>query len=155
MCAILDNSVVTEVFGENRPPAGEKFFRWLNEGRGLLVLGGKLREELGENKKFSEWLKEAIRAGRVKSYKDAVVNKKTEKLRKAQSCRSNDQHVVALAQVSGARLLYANDVDLQKDFQNRCLIDNPRGKIYSTRKNRNFGFGHKQLLNDGALCKRA
>lgn len=155
MCAILDNSVVTEVFGENRPPAGEEFFRWLNEGRGLLILGGKLRKELGENKKFSEWLKQAIRAGRVKSYKDDGVNKKTGKLLKAQSCQSNDQHIVALAQVSGARLLYANDVDLQKDFKNHRLIDNPRGKIYSTRKNRNFGSGHKRLLNDGTLCKRA
>lgn len=155
MCAILDNSVVTEVFGDNRPLAGEKFFRWLHSGRGFLVLGGKLRKELGENNAFRAWLQQAVLAGRVRNYSDDVVNERTEELRNAQSCQSNDQHVVALAQVSGARLLYANDLDLQKDFKNRRLIDTPRGKIYSTRENRNFQHSHKRLLLDGTLCNRA
>ena len=48
-------------------------------------------------------------------------------------CQSNDQHVIALAIVSGARLLYSNDRRLQRDFKDRRLID-PPGKVYSTRR---------------------
>ena len=50
MCAIVDANVVSEVFGSNLSPAGEKFFDWLNKGSGRLVVGGKLLEEL--KKKF-------------------------------------------------------------------------------------------------------
>ena len=46
MCAIVDANVVSEVFGSNLPPAGEKFFDWLNKGSGRLIVGGKLLEEL-------------------------------------------------------------------------------------------------------------
>ncbi len=46
MCAIVDANVVDEVFGEKRPPAGEKFFDWLTVGNGRLVVGGRLLEEL-------------------------------------------------------------------------------------------------------------
>ena len=37
MCAIVDSNVVSEVFGSNLPPAGEKFFDWLNQGSGRLI----------------------------------------------------------------------------------------------------------------------
>ena len=37
------------------------------------------------------------------------------------SCRSNDPHVIALAQINGARLLYSNDEALQKDFGDKRL----------------------------------
>ena len=49
---------------------------------------------------------------------------------------SNDAHVIALAQVSGARLLYSNDSDLQDDFKDKSLIDSPRGRIYTTERGR-------------------
>lgn len=37
MCAILDNDVVHQVFGADRPQAGEEFFRWIDAGRIHLV----------------------------------------------------------------------------------------------------------------------
>ena len=46
-------------------------------------------------------------------------------------------HVLALAQVSGARLLYSNDQTLQRDFKNSKLIKNPRGNVYTTLRNKN------------------
>ena len=64
----------------------------------------------------------------------------------ADSCRSNDQHIIALAHVGGARLLYSNDGDLHDDFDDKGLIDNPRGKVYSTRKKKNFTRAHERLL---------
>ena len=65
---------------------------------------------------------------------------------------SDDPHLLALAQVSGARLLYSNDSDLQDDFKNRRLIDNPRGRVYSTRVNRQFTRVHRRLLQRNDLC---
>ena len=73
-------------------------------------------------------------------------------LRASQSCVSNDEHVIALAQVSGARLLFSNDVPLHRDFKNRDLVDVPRGKVYSTREDTSFTQRHRRLLNDPALC---
>ncbi|MYH42126.1 MAG: hypothetical protein F4017_01170 [Acidimicrobiaceae bacterium] len=54
------------------------------------------------------------------------------------SCRSDDHHVIALAQISGARLLFSNDKDLHKDFKNRQLIDQPTGTVYSTLARNDF-----------------
>ena len=74
------------------------------------------------------------------------VDARTEQIQNEGSCTSDDPHVIALAQVSRARLLYSNDGDLQKDFKNKRLIDQPRGKVYSTIKN-------KKLLGRKDLCR--
>ena len=66
--------------------------------------------------------------------------------------KSNDSHVLALAQISGARLLYSNDTDLQQDFKNGGLINRPRGKVYSTRESQSFRDSHKTLLRRTDLC---
>lgn len=76
-----------------------------------------------------------------------------QQLRRRRDCVSNDAHVIALAQVTGARLLFSNDSALQSDFKNKLLIDQPRGKVYSTTYSKNVTRMHRQLLNDPALCK--
>ncbi len=166
MCAILDNSVRDQVFGSNCPPAGQAFFNWLNSGKGLLVVGGKLLEELDGNQKFQTWRQQAILAGRVHFYDEGKVDERTEELKNSGSCRSDDAHVVALAQVSGARLLFTNDDDLKEDFSNKKLIDNPPGKVYTTLhkerqgkryvkvRRESFRENHRQLLGNRSLCKR-
>ena len=166
MCAILDNDVVGQVFGPKRPEAGEKFFEWLNSGRGRLVVGGRLRQELSGNNEFRRWLQQALLAGRAADYDEGEVKDKTKELKNAGACRSDDPHTVALAQVSGARLLFTNDAALKEDFADKKLIDNPRGKVYTTlRKKRsgkryetvpieNFQESHKRLLGNRSLCKR-
>ncbi|MXW81701.1 MAG: PIN domain-containing protein [Gemmatimonadetes bacterium] len=133
MCAIVDANVVSEVFGSNLPPAGEKFFDWLNKGSGQLIVGGKLLEELEKSSaEFRRWGQEAQLAGKMRIVNRSEVDARTEQIQSAAAIRSNDPHVIALAQVSGARLLYSNDGNLQQDFKNKSLIDDPRGKVYST-----------------------
>jgi hypothetical protein len=44
-------------------------------------------------------------------------------------CKSDDPHIIALAQISGARLLCSHDEGLASDFTNAKLIK-PRGKVY-------------------------
>lgn len=142
MCAIIDASVAHEVFGDNRPEAGEEFFKWLLKGKGRLVVGSKLLDELKKTK-YNRWTRQAILYTRLlRQLPGEEVKAKTKELEKRKRKRkdtykSNDPHVIALAQVSGARLLYVNDRDLEADFKNRQLID-PEGKLYLTRTSHRF-----------------
>ena len=146
MCAIIDANVGPEVFGDDRTPRGRLLYEWLTRGRtGRLVVGGKLLRELRQYGKFKVWLNEAISAGRARRIRDAVVDSETEAIRAGQSCRSNDHHILALARVSGARLLFTNDRYLEKDFKDRSLVPDPRGKIYKDAT-------HSRLLNQHDLC---
>ena len=155
MCAILDASVVSEVFGADQPPAGKGFFDWINEGGGRLVVGGRLRGELQRGSDgYREWFDRAVQYGRIRIKNDCEVNARAVDLQAEVSLRSNDPHIIALAQLSGARLLYSNDSDLQRDFKDKSLIDNPRGRVYSTLKNKEFTRSReRQLVSQDKLCR--
>ena len=154
MCAIVDANVVSEVFGSNLPPAGEKFFEWLNKGSGQLVVGGKLFEELEKSSAdFRLWGREAQLAGKMRVVDKSEVDARTEQVQSEGAISSDDPHVIALAQVSGARLLYSNDGNLQQDFKNKGLIDDPRGKVYSTSGDGSFQRRHDRLLKNEKLCR--
>lgn len=151
MCAIIDANVVSKAFGGRgkRTETGDLFRAWVDEGRGRLVVGGKLKRELVENVgSFRYWLKEAVSSGRAVLVDDEKVDKKEVLLKTDDSFQSDDWHVIALAQISGARLLYSEDKSLQKDFGEKHLIDNPRGKVYSS-------LSHRHLLKRKDLCKSA
>ncbi len=158
MCAIMDANVAGEVFikrpkpAGQPPTAGEKFLIWIKEGPGHLVVGGKLRKELGRVNLFQEWAREAQLSGKLRSINDERVNQNTAKLEAKRNYRSNDPHVIALAQISGVRLLYTNDKRLQDDFRNEMLIDDPQGQIYETLKGKKFTATHKGLLSREDLC---
>lgn len=83
------------------------------------------------------------------------VEARTQQIEREGIIKSDDPHVLALAQVSGARLLYSNDQDLSDDFRDRRFIDSPQGKVYTTRRDRNappaqdntrFRSTHRELL---------
>lgn len=149
MCAIVDANVAGEVFGTNRPSAGKKFFEWLRTKQGKLVVGGKLLEELGFRSLISNWMQ----AGLAVSIDPSQIKVKTEQIQKEGISRSNDAHVLALAQISGARLLYTNDQKLQGEFKNKRLIDNPRGTVYTTIRSKEFTNTHRRILNKPNLCQ--
>ena len=153
MCGIVDANVANEVFGDERPPAGEHFFEWLASPRGQLVVGGRLRRELSRDHRFLQWFGYAVRYGRARSMEDADVEARTHDLRRGDICRSDDEHVLALALVSGARLLYTNDAALIEDFKNREIVRNPGGKIYTTARNNRVTDAHRRLLADRTLCR--
>lgn len=102
---------------------------------------------------FRKWTDQAVRYGRIRIKNDGDVNARTAELAES-ALRSDDPHVIALAQVSGARLLYSNDGKLQRDFKDRDLINNPGGSVYSTRENKNFTRSRKrQLVTRAKLCQ--
>ena len=153
MCAIVDANVAAEVFGKNKPPAGKEFYDWLNTGGGQLVAGGKLLQELNKTS-ARDWVRQSLLSGRARREDDALITEKAGELADKGLCKSDDTHVIALAKVSGARLLYSNDANLQDDFGNKNLIDKPRGKIYSTRIDKEFTKVHLGLLKRRNLCRR-
>lgn len=153
MCAIVDANVVGQIFGSKRPPAARHFLEWLLGPRGQLVVGGKLRKELCEDGRFLRWLDTAAQYHRARIVADEEVKNRAAELRKHGMCKSDDEHVLALAQVSGGRLLYTNDPDLIQDFKNPAIISKPRGKVYTTARNERVTRAHRQLLIAPDLCR--
>lgn len=151
MCAIVDNNVRSEVFGDTQTEAGKFFLDSLGRNR-QLVVGGKLLQELSEYENFRRWLSVALGAGQAKLVDEEEVESETRSLQSQAQCRSNDEHIIALARVSRARLLFTNDLDLQKDFTNYRLISTPRGKIYTTVQSQRLTPAHKNLLKRTDLC---
>ena len=152
MCAIVDANVASEVFGSKPQPAGELFFDWINVGSGRLVTGGKQLQELQYLQGFREWAATAVSAGKVRISRAGEVDARSQRLRAKGDHRSDDPHVLALAQLSGARLLYSNDIALQQDFKDKALIDTPRGRVYSTLHGKSVSPSHRALLKRNDLC---
>ena len=146
MCAILDNSVRDIVFGANPPKAARAFRRWIEKDRRIrLVVGGHLKKELSGKQSVKEWLSEGESQGFVQLVDDKEVNTEAARLKNGALCESNDQHVIALARVSGARLLYTDDRTLERDFHNGRLISRPGGTIYPKG---NIKGGHRRWLHE-------
>ena len=153
MCAILDVNVVSEVFGENRSNAGIMFREWIESGRGRLVTGGKARTELYRSGVFGAWAKVALRYGYLEEKADHLVDARTDELIALAQHSSDDPHILALALVSGVRLLWTNDRLLQQDFQNPRIINRPRGSLYPTGETPNAAKNRRRLLSSPDICR--
>lgn len=157
MCAIIDASVVDDAFAKDRKkrsPAAAGFLRWAQR-QGGVVLGGRLRKELDGTSEFRRWAQDIRRAGRLRTFDDGQVNRLEGELAAAKDrdpkfYRSDDPHILALARISGARLLYSDDRPLHGDFKNPALLD-PPGAIYTTLRSKAFGPGRRRRL-DGYRC---
>lgn len=147
MCAIIDASVAGLVFTVPYRAEYVPLWRWIEEKDGKIVYGGKLVDELDRVPKAKSRLAELKRSGRAMICASQNVNNEEKAIRKQRLCRSNDPHVIALARISGARVLCAEDGALESDFKNTRLVPSPRGKIY---KNAN----HECVLGHNRLCKQ-
>ena len=158
MCTIIDANVTFEVFGKRQTEAGVQFRRWLDSGRGSLVVGGKNLQELAKNRSFTRWFEEERRLGgrRVRQIRNEIISERQESLVGDGLLTSDDGHVLALAVVSGARLLYSNDRRLKNDFLNVGIIQEPEGKVYTTQHGKkhcgDYTAEHKELLQTENLC---
>lgn len=152
MCAIIDANVAGDALG-GKSEAGEKFIESINSGEINVIIGGKLRKEI-DNGTFQRWFRQAVIAGKALEINDDEVLRETERLERdeSSSCKSKDHHIIALARVGNARLLYSKDEDLHKDFRNPKLINKPRGQVYSTMRSEAFTETHRKLLKRKDLC---
>ena len=151
MCAIVDANGWHEVFSRKRPPAGDAFRRWLSGKRGFAVLGGQLRREIANGQKRKRQIQAFVQNGMLVPIPDAEVDGEAERIERRGGFRSDDPHILALAKVSGARLLYTNDRDLQDDFKNADFVVD--GKIYSTLETTKHTRRQRDLLRR-QVCQR-
>ena len=106
-------------------------WRWLNNRNGKIVYSNtKKFEDEWERGGTSHLRDQMMRAGQLKLVSEGV-QEKADELK--DEIASNDEHIIALAIVSGVKVLVSyreGDRDLFVDFKNRSLV---RGKVY-TRK---------------------
>ena len=151
MCAIIDASVLTEIVGDNRTPAGIGFLDWITNGEGKVIYGGS--RQLAEYKKvsgFAELIEELDRQNLARQLDKSEVDSISDSLVKQHPLRSKqkDSNVLAIAILSGARMLFSNDKPLHEDFKNTSIIS-PKGKVFST-NNINYPNDNKDFTREKA-----
>ena len=154
MCVILDTNLADEVFRASPGSVPSEFFRWMSSRQCRLVVGGQLRRELEHVNAYLRWSRIALRAGRLRQEDDEVIDERTRELKLGNACRSDDAHVIALAQISGARVLYSDDRALRDDFTDTALL-RPRGRLLPLGGTRNASRARQRLLAEPDLCPEA
>jgi hypothetical protein len=143
MCVIVDANRASLVFG---PPHEDyrPILDWLDRG-GMIVFGAKLARELDRVDAARRYLRVLVQAGRAYQAPKGTVESEQAAISATSAIRSDDPHVLALARVTGTRLLCTNDERLIADFKDKKWIDRPRGKIYRTK-------AHFRLLGHTSGC---
>jgi predicted nucleic acid-binding protein len=145
MCIIVDANVAANLCRQQLTPDAKAVVDWIEKRGGRIVHGGKLTDELTANSRVSRWLRSLSQAGRAIQVSAATVAAEVVRIQQSAQCASNDAHIIALARVSGARLLYSHDHDLHTDFTNPALVSQPRGSVYQN-------VTHRRLLSI-AVCQ--
>jgi hypothetical protein len=141
MCLIIDANLASTVFDA---PTREDFVPitdWLtsNKKDGKLVVGGQLATELDKVNSARRFVRVLQQAGRARLIPDDAATDEAKRI--GGKCVSNDAHVIALARLSGARVLCSHDKALQQDFGDLKLISKPKGRVYQRRE-------HASLLRE-------
>jgi hypothetical protein len=158
MCIIIDANVAHKF---TEPPHADfaPVVSWLLSSKKKqrlprLAIGGKLRKELRQaGKAIRGFLLSLNRAGRLYDVDDDRVDAETravvELLEEAEIAKADDPHILALARVSGSRLLASEDSrsGLHALFKDRRFLK-PPGKVYQNAS-------HERLLRKAPECKDA
>lgn len=137
MCIIIDATVFSKFLSEDDADM-QPVRDWIENKNGRIAYSPTktFLRELGRYRPMEEAIEEYHSRGKLKQIQEERVVAREKNLDK-RLLKSNDSHIIALAQESGTTLLASNDKHLHADFTNSALIR--RGKIYQTEK-------HKHLL---------
>ena len=143
MCIIVDANLASDVFN-NKKADFIPVLNWLDSDNGKLVINGDLPEELAKVSAALRFIKSLKQAGRVRHISEEDTAREKKQIFSLCKSKSNDQHIIALARASGARLLCSDDGLLGNDFKNTKLINNPQGHIYKEKKHQHLlkRYGH-------------
>jgi hypothetical protein len=144
MCIIVDANVAHEFRGTFTDEA-LAIRDWLIEDGGIIAAGGRLKKELLRTS-FKNIYLTLLQAGRLYQYDDKEVSRAEASVNAKQNTRSDDAHIIALAQVSLCRVLFSRDQDLHSDFCNPQILS-PRGRIYQDKS-------HEHLLRTARACRK-
>jgi len=148
MCIIIDKSVIGVFLSEKAEHRrnSDPIRNWLEKGGGQIVYGGRNAEELESSARMRKYIVESGRRGRAKLIAKKSVDDDEATVAGLPELQSDDPHVLALARVSGARLLFAEDHDLEVDFRNTRIVHRPKGRVYKKFPE------HKHLLKPCPRC---
>jgi len=140
MLLIVDANCANETLCSNPSPDFKPVMSAIVHGKRKIVVGGS-KQKAEYQRLIGVWrfLRSLDQAGRALMINDGKVDFEQAYLEKNIPMASDDPHVLALARVSGARLLCSYDQALHADFCNKAIIDRPRGKVYQNA-------GHARLL---------
>jgi hypothetical protein len=146
MCLIIDANCAWEL--SNGAPDATPIATWLKRGDSRIAIGGtKLNIEYKKIGNFMKLLGVLDSRGQIHRAEEHLVDREAERIESELILTSDDPHILALAIVSGARIIYSHDSNLHTDFCNQHIIAKPQGKIY---QNKN----HAHLLIDALPCRR-
>ena len=141
MCLILDTNKYGNFLNQDNPDM-EPVRKWLEKGGKIAYSPTQeMERELEGHEGMKDWFKARRRTPRVKYIPKNKVEQAMKKLLQSSNLRSNDHHIIALAQVSGVKLLISSDRKLHADFTNKDIVG---GSIYQNKK-------HQHLLKPD-LC---
>ena len=151
MCAIVDANVANAAVSQQANEASKEFLRHVSTGALKIVVGGyRLHDELQKcSGLFQRWFSRARYAGHIVDVDNELVDQRSRSLEESGKCVSNDSHLVALAELTGARLVFTNDRDLQRDCKS---ILRPQASIYTTNDERTDFTSDKRRLLESAVC---
>jgi hypothetical protein len=139
---MVDANVAHE-FG--RTEEAQAIVNWLMDHGGIVAVGGRLKRELIQTR-FKRLYRVLLLAGKLYQYDDKEVDRAEAIIIAQRKLKSDDPHVIALAQVSWCRLLFSRDQNLHHDFSNREILS-PRGRIYQDKS-------HEHLLRNARTCRK-
>ena len=127
MCVrtIIDASAFRHLYEESKNTAGHQLRRWIANGYGLVVYSPDdtvYAEELNKNKKVLALLRDFSQRGQTEIIGAAQIKSAQNQIPGRTIRRSNDPHVLALATVGQATVLFSCDSKLQKDFADRTVL---------------------------------
>ncbi len=127
MCLILDTNMYN-IFLDSGNTDMKPVRDWVNRQNGKIAYSsvGSMKDELEKYRKMRDRFEQYRRAGKLKTFSPEDVEQEKTGL---PELRSNDPYILALAQVSGVRLLVSADQKLHTDFKQ--IVE---GKVYQTKK---------------------
>ena len=154
MCLIVDANVAAQVFNPNPSPDFAPVWRAIRDGRAVAVHGGQLTDEYAKLATVLVLVLELERQGRVRKVADDPVRAATRVFEQDNRRRSDDPHILGLAQAANVRLLCSHDQDLHEDFKNPALLQ-PAGSVYQSASHRHLIRRHCQHTRRRRRPRRA
>lgn len=129
MCLIIDANAVSLALDPDGDNDFTPVWKALVSRRARAVYGGKLAREYLKVAKLCDLIRRFDQIGVFRQIATSKVNAETAKVKTEACCVSDDEHIIALARVSGVRLLCSHDKALHDDFTNPKIL-RPRGSVY-------------------------
>lgn len=129
LCLIVDTSVSGIFFGPTSKNPYIDALKCVLSGRTKFVTGGKNLDELSKNAKIRTQIVRWGGLGLAITVEKRAIITEIQRVIASRLCKSNDEHIIALAKISKARTLCTNDRLLQDDFKNIRLL-RPKGRIF-------------------------